>query len=203
VIATLEWPNRSWTIFGCTFEARRWLAWLWRSSCSLTFAIIQNLLDKLASTQPASVLMKGLKELSRDRSGHAMGKQARSSAWLDAELLFRFRNSFMHSKPGWDDQTDVHNSKLMKELKTRVPVTPSYQSNFMFPYGFLTYGCAKWAVESARAFSAEFCALIDVNDRFAGSRTGSFFHNFRYAVQPAARCPIVKLGWEKQRRDSQ
>ena len=144
-----------------------------------------------------------LKELSRDRSGHAMGKQARSSAWLDAELLFRFRNSFMHSKPGWDDQTDVHNSKLMKELKTRVPVTPSYQSNFMFPYGFLTYGCAKWAVESARAFSAEFCALIDVNDRFAGSRTGSFFHNFRYAVQPAARCPIVKLGWEKQRRDSQ
>jgi hypothetical protein len=38
----------------------------------------------------------------------------------------------------------------------------------MFPYGFLTYGGAKWAVESAVAFSTEFSALVDVRDTFAG-----------------------------------
>jgi hypothetical protein len=142
--------------------------------------IIQDLVDELTRVQPASVLLKGLKDLSDDRSGHAMGKYAKlagllnkmpnvsSPAWHDAELLFRLRNSFMHFKPAWDDQADVHDSKLVKELKARVPVTPAYQSNFMFPYGFLTYGCAKWAVGSATTFSAEFSALIGVGDRFAG-----------------------------------
>jgi hypothetical protein len=141
--------------------------------------IIQDLVDKL-SVQPASLFLKGLKDLSGDRSGHAMGKYGKlagllnktpnvnSPSWRNAELLFRFRNNFMHFKPAWDDQTDVHDSKLVKELKTRVPVTPAYQHNFMFPYGFLTYGCAKWAVEIARDFSSEFCALIGVPDRFAG-----------------------------------
>jgi hypothetical protein len=142
--------------------------------------IIQDRVDELLPLQPTSLLLKELKNLSSDRSGHVMGKYGKlagllnktpnvnSPSWHNAELLFRFRNSFMHFKPAWDDQTDVHDSKLVKELKARVPVTPAYQSNFMFPYGFLTYGCAKWAVEIARDFSSEFCALIGVRDRFAG-----------------------------------
>lgn len=142
--------------------------------------ITQDFVDEMTRVQPTSALLKGLKDLSGDRSGHAMGKYAKlagllnkipdvnSPAWRNAELLFRFRNSFMHFKPAWDDQTDVHDSELVKELKARVPVTPAYRSNFMFPYGFLTYGCAKWAVESATTFSAEFSALIGVRDRFAG-----------------------------------
>jgi hypothetical protein len=62
----------------------------------------------------------------------------------------------------------VHDGSLVRGLKTRISVSPAYQSNLMFPYGFLTYGCAKWAVESAVKFSAEFSTLIDVGDRFAG-----------------------------------
>jgi hypothetical protein len=72
----------------------------------------------------------------------------------------------MHFKPAWDNETDIHDSKLVRGLKTRVPIVHAYQTGFMFPYGFLTYGCAKWAVESAVAFSAEFSGLIDVRDRF-------------------------------------
>src|SRR5450759_4034454 len=68
----------------------------------------------------------------------------------------------------WDHQTDIHDSELVKELRKRVPVTPAHKPNFMFPYGLMTYGCANWAVESASAFSAEFCALVGVTDRFAG-----------------------------------
>jgi hypothetical protein len=142
--------------------------------------IIQDRIDELTNVQPTTVLLKGLKDLGVDRSGYAMGKYQRLAnllnktptvsgpTWHNAALLFRFRNSFMHFKPAWDNETDVHDSKLVKELKSLVEVTPPYQSNFMFPYGFLTYGCAKWAVECATAFSAEFCALIGVSDRFAG-----------------------------------
>ena len=91
-----------------------------------------------------------------------------TAAWQNAVLLFKFRNNFMHFKPAWDHQTDIHDSELVKEIRKRVPVTPAHKPNFVFPYGLMTYGCAKWALESASAFSAEFCALVGVTDRFAG-----------------------------------
>jgi hypothetical protein len=91
-----------------------------------------------------------------------------NTVWQNADLLLKFRNSLMHFKPAWDSETDIHEGKLVGELKKRVPVAPSLKPNAMFPYVFMTYGCAKWAVETARVFSAEFCALIGVGDRFAG-----------------------------------
>jgi hypothetical protein len=143
--------------------------------------IIQDILDK----SPHALLTKGntalLKDLKADRSGNAMGKYRKlgllldkvpitnSPAWLNADILFRFRNSLMHFKPAWDSETDIHDGKLVRDLKQRIPITPAYRTGFMFPYGFLTYGCAKWAVESARALSGEFCTLIVVNDRFSGT----------------------------------
>jgi hypothetical protein len=142
--------------------------------------IIQDILDKSTRVHLTDTRKALLEDLRDDRSGNAMGKYRKLSlfldkmpavggtAWQNADLLFRFRNSFMHFKPAWDNEADVHDSKLVRGLKTQVPISPAYQTNFMFPYGFLTYGCAKWAVESAIAFSAEFCALADVTDRFAG-----------------------------------
>lgn len=142
--------------------------------------IIQDILDKSTHVRLTEAHNALLNDLRNDRSGNAMGKYRKlgllldktpvtdSPAWQNADLLFRFRNSFMHFKPAWDSETDIHDGTLVRGLKNRVPITPAYQSNFMFPYGFLTYGCAKWAVESARTFSAEFCGLIVVKDRFAG-----------------------------------
>jgi hypothetical protein len=67
------------------------------------------------------------------------------SAWEDGQLLVKFRNSLMHFKPAWDDE-DIHSGTLVKGLKSKVPVVNSWQGKFLFPYGFMTYGCAKWSV---------------------------------------------------------
>jgi hypothetical protein len=142
--------------------------------------IIQDRLDKLDAAQPAPPLLKGLEGLSKE-SG-AMGKYkklatllgksppATSEIWEDAENLFRFRNSFAHFSPAWDHDTKAHDSDLARALKAKVQVSPAYPT-FMFPYGFLTYSCAKWAVETARTFASDFSTLVGVPDRFAGGES--------------------------------
>jgi hypothetical protein len=142
--------------------------------------IIQDLIDRLSNNHSAATTLQGLTQLREDRSGWAMGKYEKlagllnktantsSPIWLDAVNLFRFRNSFMHFKPAWDHDADVHNSELVEYLKTRLPIVAGYDSHFIFPYGFLSYRCAKWAVETARGFATDFSALIGEKDRFAG-----------------------------------
>ena len=56
---------------------------------------------------------------------------------------------------------------LVKNLKSKVPVVSSWQGKFLFPYGFMTYGCAKWSVQSVLTFSHSFSALLGVKDKFA------------------------------------
>ena len=53
----------------------------------------------------------------------------------------------MHFKPAWDYE-DIHDGNLVKGQKTRIPIYRAYKDRFQFPYGFLTYGCAKWSVQS-------------------------------------------------------
>jgi hypothetical protein len=145
--------------------------------------LIQDVLDGSTQYQLSEGNRLLLEELTKDRSGKAMVKfkklgwrlnrvsRTDSAAWQNAGLLFKFRNSFMHFKPAWDSDTDVHDSALVRDLKQRVPVVLAYQQNFMFPYGFLNYGCAKWAVESARSFSSEFCTPIALKDRLSEGLT--------------------------------
>ena len=77
----------------------------------------------------------------------------------------RFRNEFMHFKPSWDSD-DIHGGNLVADLKKKIPVVGAYKSNFLFPYGFMTYGCARWAVQTVLTFSAEFAKLLGVKDKF-------------------------------------
>lgn len=141
--------------------------------------IIQDILDG-STLGLAQGHMALLRDLKHDRSGNTTDHYRHiallldqtpdtgSLAWQDAALLVRFRNALMHFKPAWDSETDIHDGKWVRTLKTKVPISPGYQSNFMFPYGFMTYGCARWAVQSSKAFSAQFCSLIGVPDRFIG-----------------------------------
>jgi hypothetical protein len=72
----------------------------------------------------------------------------------------------MHFKPAWDDE-GIHRGALVKGLKTRITVSRAYKSSaFQFPYGFMTYECAKWAVQTVIAFSADFSKLLGVKDKF-------------------------------------
>jgi hypothetical protein len=139
--------------------------------------LIQDMLDGFSGlpiTRPIELL---LKDLAKEQRGNAtykyrqlslyLNKAPNTDSWQDAELLIAFRNRFMHFRPAWDHEQDIHDGDLVKKLKGRVPIYAPFQSRFQFPYGFLTYGCAKWAVESVLAFSANFSAQLNVKDRFA------------------------------------
>lgn len=143
--------------------------------------IVQDILDGstgLPVTEGRKLLLEGLKE---DRSGNSLDRYRQlallfdkvpaegEAAWQNARLLVRFRNKLMRFKPAWDDEKGVHDDKFVKDLKSRVPVYRAYDSGFLFPYGFMTYECARWSVQTVLAFSAHFSALLGVQDRFGAS----------------------------------
>ena len=143
--------------------------------------LIQDLLDDSFSSTFS--LTKGCKcllaDLKKDRSGNAVRKYRQlallldkepdigSVTWQNAVLLVDFRNSFMHFKPAWDHE-DIHTGGLTKGLKSRIQVVRSWQGSFLFPYGFMTYDCAKWSVSTVLAFSHSFSLLLGIPDRFGG-----------------------------------
>jgi len=141
--------------------------------------LIQDIIDGsiLSASKARKLLLQDLKE---GRLGNAIEKYRQlallfdkepdtgNTYWNDARLLAKFRNSFMHFKPAWDYE-DIHDGALVGDLKVRIPIYRAYEDNFQFPYGFLTYGCAKWSVQSVLVFSAHFCALLGVKDRFSAA----------------------------------
>ncbi|MCA1397220.1 hypothetical protein [Bradyrhizobium sp. BRP56] len=141
--------------------------------------IVQDILDRPALLSVAASHLESVKALKDDLSGNALDKYRKlanilnktpvtgGAVWQNAGDLLRFRNSFIHFKPAWDHEDDIHKGNLVTALRRRLPISPIYNANnFMFPYSLLTYECANWAVQSVRKFADEFCALIGVEDRF-------------------------------------
>ncbi len=141
--------------------------------------LIHNILDGSAGLKISPTRAKLLKGLENERFGNAIGKYEKlallldkepntgTESWRNARLLVEFRNQFMHFKPvvyvdGVDDER-----KFVKQLTENVPLSSVYRSQkVQFPYSFLSYGCAKWAVESALKLSADICGLLGVQDKF-------------------------------------
>lgn len=137
---------------------------------------IQNLLDKpspLVLTTGTKLQMQALKE---DRTGNSVGKYQRiawlfnkepnegSAPWQDAATLVLARNSLMHFRPVWDHlDANKEESKIVKALKGKVPIVPAYKSQIVFPHAFMSYGCAKWAVETVLTFCSTFAKLIEAD----------------------------------------
>lgn len=140
--------------------------------------LLQDILDDAARVSLPNSRMKLLAELLEDRSGNAIGKFRKlallmdydpdtgTEPWHNGSLLVKFRNEFMHFRPAWDDD-DIHTGGFVQELSKKVPVVEAYKGKFQFPYGFMTYGCAKWAVEVVLKFSAHFAPSIGRTNKFA------------------------------------
>ena len=140
--------------------------------------LLQDILDGSAHILLTTSRKKLLTELMEDRSGNATGKFQRlallmdkdpdtgTEQWHNAKLLVKFRNEFMHFRPSWDDD-DIHTGDFVGAMRRKVPVVEAYKAKFLFPYGFMTYGCAKWSVQTVQNFSAEFSDLLGVKDKFA------------------------------------
>jgi hypothetical protein len=139
--------------------------------------LLQDFLDGLPNFPITGSRKRLLEDLKDDRSGNAtircrrlallMDKDADTGAegWGNAALLIKFRYEFMHFRPSWDSD-DIHDGKLVERLRIKVPVVKAFKGKLLFPHGFMTYGCAKWAVQTVLTFSAEFTEVLGVNDRF-------------------------------------
>jgi hypothetical protein len=139
--------------------------------------IVQDILDGSTKLVPSKGGVALLRDLKADRSEGAMEKYWRLAlmfdkepdlggpSWQDAQSLVDFRNKLMHFKPAWHRAGETNEDRLVKTLKPKVPIARGYEINFQFPNGFMTYGCAKWAVRSFLAFSAYYNSLMDLKDK--------------------------------------
>jgi hypothetical protein len=140
--------------------------------------LIQNLVDGTNDLPVTAQQKVGLITLKEDRSGNAKKRYKRlaeladkradfgSEDWRNAKLLIEFRNYFMHFKPSWSDD-DIDNDDLVGRLRKKIPVVRGYETNFLFPHGLMTYGCARWAVQTVLDVSAGFAKALGVKDQFA------------------------------------
>ena len=139
--------------------------------------LIQDVLDNAGGFISAS-RKELLEDLKKDNFGSSLDRYRKlallsektpskgTASWQNAESLIEFRNKFMHFKPSWDNE-DIHKGKLVNFLKARrVPTVRQWSGTPLIPHIFMTYGCAKWAVQSALDFSSDFASLIGMNDRF-------------------------------------
>ena len=122
---------------------------------------------------------KLLKDLARDKSGSALDKYRKVALLLfdketgvndetlkNAQLLFSLRNHLMHFRPTWSDD-EIHKGQLVAALKKRIPIAPAYHGRVLFPYAFMTYGCAKWSVETVLTFAMDYSAQLGIVNTFA------------------------------------
>jgi hypothetical protein len=140
--------------------------------------IVQDILDGQTQLSLSNECKTLLEDLKKNRSLNTLAKYRQLAhafdktpfvttlSWEDARLLVEFRNTFMHFKPAWDDEEEIHEGDLVRKLKAKIPVARAYENRFQFPLGFITYGCAKWSIGTVLAFSANFSELLGVKDRF-------------------------------------
>lgn len=73
----------------------------------------------------------------------------------DVSALVELRNGLVHFRPEWMEKQQRH-AKLGERLRNKFGLSPFFDYNEpLFPRACMSYGCAKWAVESVRDFVLE------------------------------------------------
>ena len=67
---------------------------------------------------------------------------------------------------GWEFVGFVATYKT-RALETRIRRVSGWKGAFFFPHSFMTYECAKWAVQTVLNFSRVFSQEVGVQERFA------------------------------------
>jgi hypothetical protein len=82
----------------------------------------------------------------------------------NANALINLRNSLVHYKPTWDPD-QPKKASLTSYLAGQYPISPFLTSHDDFiTMQSMSYGCCKWAIETAFAFIHEFDAVAHLND---------------------------------------
>lgn len=100
--------------------------------------------------------------------------------YQDVKLLVTLRNAIVHFEPEWLPawsgqlpQEEQH--RFERALKGRFEESPFYSSSQpYFPRRCLSAGCAKWAIDSAWAFSRAFAVKIGIDPDHLPMSAGRF-----------------------------
>jgi hypothetical protein len=141
--------------------------------------VIQDIADGKTTLPLTESKKEKLGRLMAGRAGNALSRYCKiailfnrtpsedESYWQNAARLVKFRNAFMHFRPVFYPNSTANDRDLIEELTNNVPTSSAYRSpEIQFPYSFMSYGCAKWSVQTVLAFSAEFSKLLDMKDKF-------------------------------------
>lgn len=87
--------------------------------------------------------------------------------YQDVDSLIKLRNALVHFKPEWHDEQELHR-KIEGRLKGRFEINPAIGENgVFFPQQCMSYGCTKWAVNTALEFMRHFSERSGLPYRFA------------------------------------
>jgi hypothetical protein len=88
----------------------------------------------------------------------------KATAWTEAALLVDFRNQLVHAEPThWPVQKQSHKDL---ETKLRARFKPNGIGGVFIPKEALSIDCARWAIDTARAFNDFVCDLLGLQHKF-------------------------------------
>ncbi len=91
---------------------------------------------------------------------------AGEAPYQDVDALIKLRNALVHFKPEWHDEQALH-KKIEGRLKGRFEINPAIGENgVFFPQQCMSYGCTKWAVNTALEFMKDFSERSGLIYRF-------------------------------------
>jgi hypothetical protein len=88
-----------------------------------------------------------------------------SQSFHHVSTLVMMRNALVHFKPEWSDEKRIQ-KKIEKRIHKQFPLSPFIQGDSVFPDKCMSYGCAKWCVDSALAFVHAFRAKSGIDKSY-------------------------------------
>jgi hypothetical protein len=87
-----------------------------------------------------------------------------SDVYQDSDALINLRNSLVHHKPTWDPD-QPNKASLTSYLWGKYDISPFVSANDDFvTMQSMSYGCCKWAIDTAFAFIHEFDSKAHIDD---------------------------------------
>lgn len=79
-------------------------------------------------------------------------------------LVNNLRTALIHHKPQFDTISADNIEQFMGDkLHSKFETNPFVSGGLFFPYQCMSFGCAKWAIESCLNFTEDFYSRVDVN----------------------------------------
>lgn len=99
----------------------------------------------------------------RLRAGQRMNSG--TAVYQNADTLISMRNAVVHFKPEWSHEKRIQ-KKIEQRIHKKFPLSSFAQGDSVFPDQCMSYGCARWCVETALAFVDAFCTQSGIENRY-------------------------------------